>query len=413
VTLAELLAGVRVDGTTKGFPPVDEPVALADVQGRGWTFEDLGAPVLLLRADAIEHNVSLMARYCADHGVQLAPHGKTTMSPQLWDRQLRAGAWGLTAATVQQARVMAAAGVDRILIANEVVDPEGIAWLARRLRDPGVELLCYVDSEDGAAKVDEELVREGAGRPLDVLVDVGYPGGRTGARTVAAALAISAAVERSSRLRLAGASAFEGTIGRDREPGTIDAIRRHLDDLAAVADGIGGLVDGDPVVSAGGSAYFDLVVERFAGHPRVVLRSGCYVTHDDARYERLSPFGDEPWERRFHPAIEIWGTVLSRPEPDLAIVGFGKRDVPFDEELPIPRTVRAPSGATTDVRGGIAVTALNDQHAYCRVDESVPLRVGDLLCCGISHPCTAFDRWRVIPMLDADDRVVEAIATYF
>ena len=153
------LRDARVDLTTKGFPTVDRAIPLADVAERGWTLEDLLPPVLVLRERALAHNIALMADYCETHGVELAPHGKTTMAPQLWRRQLDAGAWGITAATVGQARVMLAAGVRRVLIANEVTDPPAIAWIAAQLRDTDAEILCSVDSSDGV-----ELLADGHAR---------------------------------------------------------------------------------------------------------------------------------------------------------------------------------------------------------------------------------------------------------
>ncbi len=170
-------------------------------------------------------------------------------------------------------------------------------------------------------------------------------------------------------------------------------------------------------MSAGGSEFFDLVVERLRQPggiaDRVILRSGSYVAHDSGKHERESPFADQDREHRFHPAIEIWGSVLSRPEPELAIVGFGRRDVPFDQDLPVPFAVRRRSGERLEVTGSLVVERLNDQHAYARVGANVTIEPGDLVGCGISHPCTAFDKWRVIPVLDDDDHVIDAVATYF
>jgi D-serine deaminase-like pyridoxal phosphate-dependent protein len=131
---------------------------------------DLPTPVMVLRETALAHNLSVMASYCSAWGVDIAPHGKTTMAPQLWERQLAAGAWGITAATAGQARVMRARAVGRVLIANEVVDPVAIAWMAEQLVDPGFELLCYVDSDRAVDILDAGLRAAGAIRPLGVLV---------------------------------------------------------------------------------------------------------------------------------------------------------------------------------------------------------------------------------------------------
>jgi D-serine deaminase-like pyridoxal phosphate-dependent protein len=414
-----VVGGVRVDHLARGFPAKD--VALRDVATRGWTFDDLEPPVLLLREDALRHNLGLMAAFCDRSGVDLAPHGKTSMAPQLWARQLAAGAWGITAATASQARVMREVGVRRIVIANELVDRASIDWAASALHDPDVELLCYVDSARGVENLDARLADANAPRRLDVLVELGYLGGRTGARTVEEAIGIAERVRASSTLRLAGVAGYEGLVCRDRSEACLDRVREYLDAVRSLGETLvkGGGFDDGVVLTAGGSAFFDVVVERLHDMwrgdvpARVILRSGCYLTHDAGLYERLSPFaGESQSASRFHSAMEVWGPVLSRPERRMAIAGFGRRDVPFDQGMPIPMAVRSSSGEPRPLDGCV-VTDLNDQHAFIRVEEDVALDVGDLVKCGISHPCSAFDRWRVIPVLDANDRVVDAVATFF
>ena len=419
--LDAVLDGVRVDHLARGFPP--NGVALHEVAAQGWSFEDLEPPVLILREDALRHNLALMAAFCERSSVDLAPHGKTSMAPQLWARQLAAGAWGVTAATASQARVMRDAGVRRIVIANELVDRASIGWVAGELNDPDLELLCYVDSVRGVELLESGLTEAASAspRPLDVLVELGYLGGRTGARTADEAIDVAERVRASNRLRLAGVAGYEGLVCRDRSAECLDRVRAYLDHVRGLAETLvtsGGFDDGI-VLTAGGSAFFDIVVERLHHMwrrdvpARVILRSGCYLTHDSGLYERLSPFASETDTRsRFRSAMEIWGPVLSRPEPEVAIVGFGRRDVPFDQGMPIPVSVRSRS---RDVRplDGCAVTELNDQHAFLRLHSDVAIDVGDLVMCGISHPCSAFDRWRVIPVLDGNDRVVDAVATFF
>jgi D-serine deaminase-like pyridoxal phosphate-dependent protein len=413
------LDGVAIDAATKGFPPVREPVPLAAVGELGWTLDDLQPPVLVLRRSALEHNLALMADYCRRSRVALAPHGKTTMAPQLWRRQLDAGAWGITAATAVQARVMRASGVRRILVANELTDPGSIRWAARDLAAEAGELVCYVDSERGVGLLEDGLRDAGAPRRLPVLVELGHRDGRTGCRDAEDAAAIGRAVARSRYLRLAGVAGYEGTIAKDRDQDSLARVRAFLDAMRALASRLleEGVLGAGAIVSAGGSHFFDLVVERLGeGWPvdvLVVLRSGCYLTHDHGFYERASPFANEAPERRFLPAAEAWGSVLSRPEPGLALLGLGRRDVPFDQGLPRPLHVRHPGGASEEVDGRLEISALNDQHAFCRVEEGLALAPGDLVGCGISHPCTAFDRWRVIPVLDDADVVLDAVATFF
>jgi len=414
---------IRIDASSKGFPAVDAPVSLADVAARGWTLGDLPTPVMVLREAALAHNLSVMAEYCRAWGVDIAPHGKTTMAPQLWDRQLGAGAWGITAATVGQARVMRAAGVSRVLIANEIVDPVAISWVAEQLADPRFELLCYVDSDRTVDLLDEGLRAAGAERSLGVLVELGFEGGRTGCRTIPEAVHVASRVTSSERLRLVGVSGYEGTIGQDRSPECLGLVIAYLDRLRELTSTLidtRGIDAADRVVlSAGGSAFFDVVVDRLRGpwpngvDVRVVLRSGCYLTHDSGMYERLSPMPSRDGARGFQPAMELWAHVLSRPERELALFGFGKRDVPYDIDLPSPVLIRHASGEIVGANGDVEIRSLNDQHAYARVRTDLVLEPGDLVGFGISHPCTAFDKWRVIPVLDDDDRVVDAIATHF
>jgi D-serine dehydratase len=412
------VAALPVDGTTKGFPALDREIRLDEVAAMGWSLTDLEPPLVTLRDSAIDHNLSLMAAYCRDVGVELAPHGKTTMAPQLWARQLDAGSWGLTAATAEQARIMRSVGVDRILIANEVVDPVALDWVARTAADQDVDLLCYVDSVEGVDALRAALDRAGGAPGPGVLVELGHDGGRGGCRTVDEAAGVAAEARRAG-LALAGVSAYEGTVATDRSEESLRAVRGFVRDVHGLAErliGDGAFSSDRIVVSAGGSVFFDLVAEGLSDlsaddRVAVVLRSGCYLTHDSGIYERNSPFAGRGPADRFHTAIEAWGSVLSRPEPRLSIVGVGRRDVPFDQGLPRPLEIRR-DGERFEPDGTLEVTGLQDQHAFLAGDGGA-LRVGDLVRFGISHPCTAFDRWRVIPVLDDDDLVIGAVATFF
>jgi D-serine deaminase-like pyridoxal phosphate-dependent protein len=410
---ADALARLRddpIDWRYKGLPAADG-VTVGSLADQGWNLlrGDLPTPVLVLRESALAHNLELMARWCTSRGVSLAPHGKTTMSPELWARQLEAGAWGITAANVAQVRVMREFGVERIVLANELVDPAAVRWAAEELaRDPRFELYCLVDSVE-AVRAMTGAVRRPV-RPLQALVELGVPHGRTGARTLEAAEHVAVALADSMVLDLAGAEVFEGIIHGDDAEAQVDAL---LDRLAVLMERLD--LDGrdEAVVTAGGSAFFDRVQERLAGvQARLVLRSGCYVTHDSGMYERVSPLGERAaGNGRLRHALEVWGVVLSRPEPELALLLMGKRDVAYDVEPPLPLTVHDRDGLRP--ADGMSVFELNDQHAYLRLPAGDPLAVGDLVACGISHPCTAFDKWRLIPVVDDEYTVVDAVHTFF
>jgi D-serine deaminase-like pyridoxal phosphate-dependent protein len=415
-----------LDWRYRAIPPTPEPVTIATIAERRWNLlaGDLPLPVMVLKRSALDHNIALLARYCRDHGVLLAPHGKTTMAPQIFARQLDAGAWGMTAATAAHMRIYRAFGIERIMLANELVDPAALRWLAAELAaDSNFDFYCLVDSPEAVGAMEAVLREEALERPVQVLVEVGVPGGRTGCRTEEEAVVVADAVAASRTLVLAGVEGYEGVIGADRSEPTlvaVDAFLRRMRGITAALATHGAFAGREEViVTAGGSAFFDRVVELL-GPPwplaqpvALVVRCGSYASHDSALYERASPFAAaRGGSEALQPALEVWGAVLSRPERELAIAGFGKRDASHDVDLPLPRFVRDGSGVR-DVSGRMSVKALMDQHAFLHVPPEDGLAVGDLIGCGISHPCTAFDKWSLIPVVDDDYTVVDAVRTFF
>jgi D-serine deaminase-like pyridoxal phosphate-dependent protein len=386
-------------------------------------------PLLVLDSAAMDANVARMASWCAARGLGLAPHGKTTMAPALWERQLRAGAWGITVATASQLRVGVAFGVRRLQLANALVDPAALAWLSAALdADPELEVLSWADSTTTVAAMDAALAAVAPARPLTVLVELGAPGGRTGARDRSTARAVADAIGASPFLRLGGVGGYEGALAHDATAPALDVVRSYLEDMAALHTELrgSGAYPGDAVVTAGGSAYFDVVADVLgplaAPDTHVQLRSGAYMIHDDGFYRGISPLDGPAREDpdHFESAMHGFVTIVSTPEPGLALFDAGKRDLPFDEGLPTPQAIRGRSAAeSAEILAGAEVTALNDQHGFLRfpAEKSASLPVGTVLRLGLSHPCTAFDKWRVIPLIDdhtaADPRVVDLISTYF
>lgn len=427
------LGELRLDGRCKGITLArGESLPAREVARREWNVlaGDLDMPALVLKERELANNLEVMAAYCREQGVDLSPHGKTTMAPQLFQRQLEAGAWGITAATAWQVRLMRSFGVPRVLMANELVDPAAIGWVLDEIEAaesgsaPPWDFLCYVDSAAGIEIVEQVVAGRGSGTRLPVLIELGYDDGRTGVRSVPDALAVAERAAGSPGVRLRGVSAFEGLMPAPTLEQTFARVQRYLDDVhkLAVAIGDAGWCGADPmVVSCGGSAYFDLVAEtlrpdRFDVPVQTILRSGCYVTHDDEMYADTSLLGARPGSGRrlLRPALELWATVWSRPTPELGIVGFGKRDAPYDYRLPVPLRARRPHDTEwTDVRGQFEVVDLNDQHAFVRIPADSTLAVGDQIVSGISHPCGAFDKWGYIPMVDEEYTVTGGIFTFF
>lgn len=407
------------DAVGKGIP-----FGHAHAVGRNLFDGDAVLPVAVLHRSSVERNSAAMAEFCRREGVSLAPHGKTTMSPELFDLQLRDGAWAITAANVHQARVMRVHGVPRVLIANEVTAPADIAWLADQVA-AGFDVICYVDSVVGVSLLDEGIGSvPGSGR-LSVLVELGVEGGRTGCRSVEDAIEVARAAADASSLRLIGASGFEGILVATADMTAEDRVDHFLGDLVLLAESIvrEGLVDDidEFVLSAGGSVYFDRVVRALrsvqaAPSVRLVIRSGCYLSHDDGVIDELSPLGAVPRVAGgiFQAALTVWAPVLSRPEPGRLVLGAGKRDVSTDGLFPVAKAwVRRSTTAVLEFDGRPRAVKVDDQHAYIDVESTCPVGVGDHVGLGISHPCTTFDKWRYLVVVDDSYGVVGAVTTCF
>jgi len=419
-----------VDDRTKGIP-AGAALPLREIGAQGWNLleGDTPLPAAVLRQSAIAHNVDWMRRFTELTGMLLCPHGKTSMSPQLFDRQLGAGAWGVTAATVSHLHVYRRFGVQRILLANQLVDPAGIRFILSELeRDSGFDFYCLVDSLATVDILRKAAAESGCSRPIQLLVEVGQAGGRTGTRSVEQAIEVARAVhEAAPHLALRGVEGFEGVL-EVADPGeTLARIDKMLEEMSAVAarcEAEDLFADGPIIVSAGGSQYYDLppLLQKRLDTRReaiLVLRSGCYITHDSswfseyakaiaARMPEVGELGEG-----LRPAIEVWAYVQSLPEPGLAIVTMGKRDASFDVHMPTPlKWHRNGMGAPTPLAGH-QVLRMNDQHAYLAMPADSPLGVGDRVGFGIAHPCTTFDRWSVMMVVDDDYRVVDAIRTFF
>ena len=406
----ESLGGEPVDAHDKALHGIGD-MTLDGVGGLGWNIGRGTTPLPLLTMDweAMLSNVRRMQRYCDANDCLFAPHGKTTMAPQVWAEQLRAGAWAITVADVRQLGVAAAFGVPRILVANEVTAAHELTALSAALTGES-ELFVFVDSARGASLLAAELGRAQA-PTLKVFVELGLPGGRCGVRTEEELDDVLATIAGTgSALACVGVAGYEGIVDT-ADRATVD---RFVARLVDASKRIGSTSDEPVLVSAGGSIFFDRVVDGIldADLPdtRLVLRSGAYVTHDDGMYADKSPFTGTD---AFEAALELWSSVLSRPESGRAVLGLGRRDAPFDAGLPVVRRVVTGGEPPVSAGEGYVVAKLNDQHAYLDVPPDAVIQPGDLVSCGVSHPCSAFDRWRTVLTVNGDLDVTGAVRTYF
>jgi D-serine dehydratase len=405
--------GATIDPHGKGLGIVPgTSIQLKDAARLEWNLlnEDISLPAAVLYADRIEHNLKWMQAFVAQYGVKLAPHGKTTMAPQLFRRQLETGAWGITLATAHQVRAAYHGGVSRILMANQLVGRHNMMMVAELLSDPEFEFFCLVDSVEGVEQLGTFFgsVR----KSLNVLLELGVPGGRTGVRDEAQRNAVLEAIARyPDALKLAGVEIYEGVLKEEHE------VREFLQRTVAVTRALldeGRFARQPAILSGAGSAWYDVVAEEFAGlsaegKVEVVLRPGCYLTHDVGVYRKAQTdiFARNPVARKMGegllPALQLWAYVQSIPEPDRAIIGLGKRDSAFDAGMPEPaRHYRPGDAAPREIAAneGWEIFGMMDQHAYLRIPAGANLKVGDMIAFDISHPCLTFDKWRQLLVLN-------------
>lgn len=406
------MSGRTVRPTDKSFPTAREGEAIDRL---AIPLGEFSTPLLVLNDTALRHNIRLMADWMAARGLELMPHGKTTMAPELWHRQLAAGATGITVATGWQAIVALHAGVRTVQLANSCVDPQSLRALATWLdAHPDQELVTWADSPTAVERLEEAA--EGPGR-IGVLVELGAEGARTGFRDEGALIDTADRVTDSPNLTLRGVAGYEGALAHDRSPTALGLVREFCDRMVEVLARLRDRVEGTPWITAGGSAYFDVVADSFAivTDARAIVRSGAYIVHDSGHYHHNSPLGaaHAPADaERLTAAMVGYARVVSCPEPGLALLDGGKRDFPYDEGLPTPFAVASALGGPERPLEA-RISALNDQHAFLRWEGPAPVRVGDVVMLGLSHPCTAFDKWRLIPVVDDRGMVIEAIRTYF
>ena len=420
-----------LDGRTKGFPYGAAPIRLADIGAQGWNLLDGGLPFpqAVLKDTALAHNHAWMRDFTTATGVLLAPHGKTTMAPQIFAQQLAAGAWGITVATVQQLALCVQFGVRRVIMANQLVGASAVAEVVR-LRDEHADLELYflIDSIAQLQLIEVEARRHAPSRRLTALLELGIPGGRTGCRTEEEAQTLAAAIAADSTVELAGIECYEGlqiTGDSARDAAFVSALMQTVHRVALACDRAHLFAGPAIILSAGGSAAFDIVARELPTHlskpVQTILRSGCYVTHDSGFYARMldnvKARSGAAWQERpgLRPALEVWAQVQSRPETGLALLTMGKRDASFDLDLPRVQW-QFRGGRDTlpqPAPGEWKIAAMNDQHAYLRIPAEADLRVGDLIGCGISHPCTTFDKWRALFTVDDAYRVTGAVLTFF
>jgi D-serine deaminase-like pyridoxal phosphate-dependent protein len=382
---------------------------------------DVSLPALVIHDKALEHNLRWMQKFVSDSGAELAPHGKTSMVPALFQRQLQHGAWGMTLATAVQTRAAYAHGVRRVLMANQLVGAPNMAIIAEMLADSMFDFHCMVDHPDNVKALGEFFAQKGL--HLNVMIEYGVVGGRCGCRSEEEVMALADAIAGQPALKLTGIEGYEGVIHGDKAISGIRAFATSLVRLAVTLQDKGAFALDRPIVTASGSAWYDLIAEEFDKQQvrdrfLAVLRPGSYVVHDHGIYKEAQCCvldRRQDLNEGLQPALEVWAHVQSMPEPGFAVIALGKRDVAFDAGMPNPIKRYKPGvlPAKGDDVSACKVTAVMDQHAFMTVAPGCELKVGDIVSFGTSHPCLTFDKWRVGCLVGDDLAVIESFETFF
>jgi len=407
----------------KGLGFLRHPQQPQDIAAAGWNLlrEDLSLPAAVLYRERLLHNARWMQAFIAEYGLKLAPHGKTTMAPRLFELQLETGAWGITLATAHQTLVAYTHGIRRVLMANQLVGRSNIEIVTRLLEDPSFEFYCLVDSVEQVEHLGAHFSQ--CGRQLSVLVELGVDGGRSGVRNQQQLQSLlNSLAAWKDHILLSGVELYEGVLDDEASirlflKWSVAVTKRLLDEHRFAAS--------PALLSGAGSAWYDVVAEEFShanlgDAVEIVLRPGCYLSHDVGAYREAQTriYERNPVAHRMRsgllPALEVWAYVQSVPEGHRAIIGLGKRDAAFDAGLPTPTLhLRPGDDSPKSAPPAWRLTRMMDQHAYLEIGSRNELRVGDMIGFNISHPCLTFDKWRTLPILDPNYNVVDVIQTFF
>lgn len=388
--------------------------------------EDVCLPVAVVKQAALDNNIQWMQNYSDACHVYLAPHGKTTMTPAIFKRQVTGGAWAIGVGTAYQAKIAAEAGVKRIIIANQVIGKSNMAAISIIKNHSNAIIYCCVDSIENARQLSRHFSEQG--QTMDVLLEFGVPGGRCGCRTTEDADTLAREINALPALKLAGIEFYEGVIHSADTHADLEIITSFLN---RIFDFVQHLITqkilpekDDILLTGAGSVWYDIVGQRMQSatlpeNVRYAIRPGCYITHDKGVYQEAQEQLRQRDALACHlggdlaSALELCAYVQSLPEPGLAIMGFGKRDVAFDTGLPQAMAHYRHGEKQSFIPGSMTTVDIMDQHAMVHYTADAQLNVGDIIVFSTSHPCITFDKWKKLYLVDGQYNVLETMDTCF
>jgi D-serine deaminase-like pyridoxal phosphate-dependent protein len=362
-------AGLSAPGARSAYTSqeIEKMLARGDIQGR-LTRHDLPTPVLCVDLDAFEHNVEKMAAHVRHSGKALRPHGKTHKCPEIARRLIRAGAAGACVAKLSEAEVFAREGVKGLLVTTAVIGTHKVERAVRlAARHPNT--IFSADDPGNLRELNDAAGR--AGIRLQVAIDL-WIGGRTGAPPGEPALGVAELTQKLPHLRLAGLQAYCGPAShrvgfQERRAFSREAMleavetRRLLESKGIAC----------PLLSGGSTGTYNIDSEL---EGVTELQPGSYIFMD-IDYNRIGG-ADGAVYRDFRNSLFVITTVVSKPQPDLAVVDGGLKA--FSTDKPFPPEARG--------REGITFAWGGDEHGRLTLEGAArALSVGDRIEFVIPH----------------------------
>lgn len=401
--------------------------SLGELDNNGWNLlaEEVSFPIAVINETYLLNNAKWMQEFSDRSAVKLAPHGKTTMAPDLFKVQLEHGCWGITLATVPQVINTSLHGINRIILANQLVGSYHMKLIADLLSTSDIEFYCFVDSLENVHALGQYFSTRNVS--LNLLIEIGVSEGRCGWRDIEDISLLLDVIGQYANLRLCGISFYEGVIHGDKAEQKIEKFISNICTLLSSMHKENRFDSKDIIVTGAGSAWYDIVAKELKSNSAIcdidyttIIRPGCYLIHDTGIYQAAQEHiigrsqlacdisGD------LISSLELWAYVHSVPETGLAIIGLGKRDVAFDAGLPTPEYHYRP-GTERPIKTGNScqVIKIMDQHCMMTFSENTSVRPGDLICFSSSHPCLTMDKWRHIGLIDDNYIVKKTIETLF
>jgi D-serine deaminase-like pyridoxal phosphate-dependent protein len=325
---------------------------------------DIDTPALLIDIDKMERNIQKMADFFAAHSANLRPHTKTHKCPILAHKQLRAGARGITCAKLGEAEVMAEAGIDDILIANQIVGEQKLSRLANLAHH--CNIMVAVESAENAAALSSAA--QAMGSTIRVLIEVDVGMHRCGVKSVEEALSLAQVILSNPGLSFEGIMGYEGHVVmmpdfEDRETSCTDSMQVLISTKEI-------LEQNDievKIVSAGGTGTYNIA----GAYPGITeIQAGSYIVMDAKYYSVLEDF---------ECALTLLTTVTSRPDKESAILDAGMKAMTF--EFGMPELVNLK---------GAGISFLSEEHGHLYLEDADP-KVGQKIELIPSHGCTTIN----------------------